>query len=661
MQAAGKVRKNSESDAPKPFYEFGPFRVDPLKRILLRDGQPVPLTGKAFDILVVLLEARGETLTKDRLMERVWAGTVVEEGNLSRNVSTLRKALGESPDQHRYIVTLPGLGYRFVAKVREVAKEAEEPAPQEAPPPQTISPHGAARPEPTTPLTSGPEALVEVRSWRLPGRTFALLASAVVVVVTFALIVAWWHRQLGRRAASPIRSLAVLPLANLSGDPSQEYFVDGITDELITDLAQVDALRVVSHTSVMRYKGGRTALPEIARELKVDAVVEGSVSRFGDEVRIRAQLVRVATDTHLWAQSYEGSVKDVLTLQSRVASAITRAIQVKLTPAQQARLDTTRPVDPTAHEAYLKGRYLWRQRTAESLKQSIDCFEQAIQKDPGYAEGYAGLADAYTVMVANDQMPTRAGMPQAEAAAQKALSLEVGLAEAHASLAFVKFNFDRDPPGAEREFRAALDLDPGYATAHHWYGAMLMWLGRFEQASREIQRARDIDPFSPGITAALASNYYFWGHYEDSLALTQQLLAANPTFYIVHSLLALNLAKKGMTEAAISEFEKSLALERHPYTLMWLGNLYGVSGRRHQALKLVEELARRSGPDQANAYPTAVIWAGLGENDRALDWLDKAFEERESDLVMIKVEPSFDRLRTNPRFQRLMRHIGLVS
>jgi TolB-like protein/DNA-binding winged helix-turn-helix (wHTH) protein/Flp pilus assembly protein TadD len=660
MQEVGKVRKNSEGDAPKLLYEFGPFRVDPLKRILLRDGAPVPLTGKAFDILVVLLEARGETLTKDRLMKCVWADTVVEEGNLSRNISSLRKALGESPDEHRYVVTLPGLGYRFVAKVREVRKETEGAALQDAPPLQTVSPPLGAHPEPTIPLTSGPEALLEVRSRRLPRRALALLAGAAVVAVTFALAVARWHRQLWGRAASPIHSLAVLPLENLSGDPNQDYFVEGITDELITDLAQVGAIRVVSHTSVMRYKGTRTALPEIARELKVDAVVEGSVSRFGDEVRIRAQLVRVATDTHLWAQSYEGSVKDVLTLQSRVAAAIARAIQVELTPVQQARLASARPVDPVAHEAYLKGRYLWRQRTAESLKQSIDCFEQAIQKDPGYAEGYAGLADAYTVMVANDQMPTRVGMPQAEAAAQKALSLDEALAEAHASLGFVRFNFDRDPPGAEREFRTALDLDPGYATAHHWYGVMLMWLGRFEQASQEIQRAHDIDPFSPGITAALASNYYFSGHYEDSLALTKELLAANPTFYIVHSLLALNLAKKGMLQAATSEFEKSLALERHPYTLMWLGNLYAVSGRRRQALEIIHELARRSGPNQAYAYPTAVIWAGLGENDTALDWLDKAFEERESDLVMLKVEPSFDRLRPNPRFQRLMRRLGLM-
>jgi TolB-like protein/tetratricopeptide (TPR) repeat protein len=490
----------------------------------------------------------------------------------------------------------------------------------------------------------------------------ALLAVAVVVAVTLALAVARWRRQLEeRRPASPIRSLAVLPLENLSGDPSQDYFVDGITDELITDLAQMGAIRVVSHTSVMRYKGTRKTLAEIARELKVDAVVEGSVSRFGDEVRIRAQLVRVATDTHLWAQTYEGSMKDVLTLQSRVAMAIARAIHVELTPAQKARLASTRPVDPTAHEAYLKGRYLWRQRTAESLKQSIDWFEQAIQKDPSYAEGYAGLADAYTVMVANDQMPTRVGMPQAEAAAQKALSLDEALAEAHTSLAFVMFNFDRDPPSAEREFRTALDLDPGYATAHHWYGVMLMWLGRFEQASQEIQRAHDIDPFSPGITAALASNYYFWGHYEDSLAVTHELLAVSPAFYFVHTSLALNLAKKGMTEAAISEFEKSLALERHPYTLMGLGNLYGVSGHQRQALELVHELARRSGPNQAYAYPTAVIWAGLGENDKALDWLDKAFEERETDLVMIKVEPSFDRLRPNLRFQRLMRRLGLTS
>lgn len=661
MQEVGKVRKNSESGATGPFYEFGPFRVDPVKRILLRDGQPVPLTGKAFDILLVLLEARGETLTKDQLMECVWAGTVVEEGNLSRNISTLRKALGESPDEHRYIVTLPGLGYRFVAKVREVEKEAEEAAPQDAPLLQTISSTSEARPEPTIPLTSGPEVLLEVRSRRFPRRTLALLAVAAVVVVTLTLAVARWHRELVGRAASPIRSLAVLPLENLSGDPSQDYFVDGITDELITDLAQLGALRVVSHTSVMRYKGARKALPEIARELKVDAVVEGSVSRVGDEVRIRAQLVRVATDTHLWAQSYEGSVKEVLTLQSRVAAAIARAIQVELTPAQQARLTSNRPVDPTAREAYLKGRYQWRQRTAESLKQSIDCFEQAIQKDPSYAEGYAGLADAYTVMVANDQMPTRVGMPQAEAAAQKALSLDEALAEPHTSLAFVKFNFDRDPPGAEHEFRTALELDPGYATAHHWYGVMLMWLGRFEQASQEIQRAHDLDPFSPGITAALALNYYFSRHYEESLALTRELLAAYPTFYIVHTVLALNQAKKGTTQAAIFEFEKSLALERHPYTLMWLGNLYGVSGRQQQALEIIHELARRSGPNQAYAYPTAVIWAGLGENDKALDWLDKAFEERESDLVMLKVEPSFDRLRPNPRFQRLMRRLGLTS
>jgi TolB-like protein/DNA-binding winged helix-turn-helix (wHTH) protein len=662
MHQAGKIRKNSESNSPKPLYVFGPFRVDPLKRILRREGQPVPLTAKALDILLVLLEARGETLTKDELMRRVWPDTVVEEGNLSRNISSLRKALGESPDEHRYIVTLPGLGYRFVAKAREVRnEEIEGVTPGDALPVGTISPGSELRPESTQSLTPEVQAVPEVWVRRLPRRTLTLLGGLLVVVVALALAIARWHGQLWGRAASPIRALAVLPLENLTGDPSQEYFADGITDELITDLTEVGTVRVVSHTSVMRYKGARKAVPEIARELKVDAVVEGSVARSGDEVRIRVQLVQAATDYHLWAQSYEGRIKDVLALQSRAATAIARAIQLNLTPAQQSRLASVRPVDPLAYEVYLKGRYLWGQRTAESLNQSIDCFEQAIQKDPGYAGAYAGLADAYTVMVVNDHLPTRVGMPLAEAAAQKALSLDQSLAEAHTSLGTVKFDFDRDPVNAEREFRTALNLDPGYATAHHWYGLMLTWLGRFEQASREFQSARDIDPFSPGVTSAMGTNDYFWGHYEDSMALAHELLAANPEFYFGHLLLALNEERKGATQAAISEFEKSLALERHPGAIMWLGNLYGVSGHRQQALKLLEELARRSSGNQTYAYQAAVIWTGLGENDKALDWLNKAFEEHESDLMMIKVEPCFDRLRPDRRFQRLIRRLGLVS
>jgi TolB-like protein/DNA-binding winged helix-turn-helix (wHTH) protein/lipoprotein NlpI len=662
MHHAGKIRKISESNTPKPLYVFGPFRADPLKRILLREGQPVPLTAKAFDILLVLLEAQGETLTKDELMHRVWPDTVVEEGNLSRNISTLRKALGESPDEHRYIVTLPGLGYRFVANAREVRNEETEGATrQDAPRVTVISPRSEPYPESTQPVASEVEAVPGVWARHLPRRTLTLLGGTVVVVVAFGFAVARWHNQSLGRAAPPIRALAVLPLENLSGDPAQEYFADGITDELITDLARVGTVRVVSHTSVTRYKGVRKPLPEIARELKVDAVVEGSVTRLGDEVRIRVQLVRAATDSHLWAQSYEGRVKDVLALQSRAAIAMARAIQLNLTPAQQTRLASVRSVDPLAYEAYLKGRYLWAQRTAESLNKSIDCFERAIQKDPGYAPAYAGLGDAYTVMVVNDHMPIRVGMPLAEAAAQKALSLDDSLAEAHTSLATVKFDFDRDPFNAEREFRIALNLDPGYATAHHWYGLMLMWLGRFGQASEEIQRAREVDPFSRGVTSAMGTNDYFWGHYEDSMALAHELIAANPEFYFGHLLLALNEERKGEARTAISEFEKSLALERHPGAMMWLGNLYGVSGHRQQALKLLEELARRSNDNRTYAYQAAVIWAGLGENDKALDSLDKAFEEHESDLMMIKVEPCFDRLRPDPRFQRLMRRLGLVS
>ncbi len=459
-------------------------------------------------------------------------------------------------------------------------------------------------------------------------------------------------RLLGGPAPGPITSLAVLPLENLMGDPEQEYFVDGMTEALISELAQIGALKVISRTSVMRFKGTDKSLPEIARDLGVDGIIEGSVLRAGDQVRITAQLIEGATDRHLWASSYERDLSNILALQSEVARAIAREIKIKLTPREQARLASPRPVNTEVYQLYLRGRYHWNQRTQEGFKKGLEFFEQALETDPTYPLAYAGLAETYSLLANYFFLPPQEAFPRAKAAATKALEIDDTLAEAHTSLAFARHHYDWDWSGAEGEYKRALELNPGYATAHQWYAEYLTTVGRHEEAIAEIRRAQELDPLSLVIDANVGRLLYSTRQYDRAIEELQNTLMLDPNYFWAHVFLGMAFEQKGMYAEAMAEAQKVVALGGGGPNVV-LTRAYAASGRTDDARKVLKALQQRYGED-VESYSMGGIHAALGEQDEAFAWLEKAFEENSFFLVFLRADPRFDPLRTDPRFADLL-------
>jgi TolB-like protein/Flp pilus assembly protein TadD len=461
-------------------------------------------------------------------------------------------------------------------------------------------------------------------------------------------------------APTGIRSLVVLPLDNLSGEASQDYFADGMTDELITDLAQISALRVISRTSAMVYKGARKPLPQIARELNVDAVVEGTVLRSGDQVRITAQLIQAADDKHLWAESYEGNVRDTLALQNKVAAAIAEQIRIKLNPQEQAALKNAKVVNPEAYESYLKGRYFWNKRTASGLKVGLAYFNQAIEEDPKYAQAYSGLADTYALLGdwQYSVMTPKEALPKAKAAAMKALELDDSLSEAHNSLAFCLEGFDWDFGSAEKEFRRAIDLNPGYATAHHWYSWHLSLVGRNSEAITEMRKAENLDPLSLIINADLAELLLIAHLPDESIQQSRKTIEMDANFALAHSQLGQGYLEKLMFGEAIAEMQKAIQLSGGTPTFTAnLARAYAASGKTAAAVELLNDLKKGSASGDQHSSEIAMIYVALGDKDQAMSWLEKSYEERFNPGVLLR--PGFDPLRSDPRFQDLVRRIGL--
>jgi TolB-like protein/tetratricopeptide (TPR) repeat protein len=502
---------------------------------------------------------------------------------------------------------------------------------------------------------------------RAPGRRTALIASASVALAVFAVFVGMRVGALRNRddavAARPhIESLAVLPLENLSRDPEQGYFVDGITDALIANLAKISSLRVISRTSVMQYKSARRPLPEIAQALKVDAVVEGSVQRAGDRVRITAQLIHAQTDRHLWAESYDRDLRDVLALQSEVARAIAREIRITLTPGEQARLAAARPVDPVAHEAYLKGEHFWHLATESSVTKSVEYFEEAVRFDPQFALGYAGLSAAHHLLASAQWVADKEAYPKARAAAVKAISLDEGLSRAHASLAFVMYQFDRDWAGAEREFKLAIDLEPGSQFAHHAYATYLNQMGRPEDALREIQRALALDPFSALTNNSAGSVHAEAGRLEDALSKYQRSLELSPASPIPHNGMGRVFLRQRKYDLAIAEFEQARRLSGHaPRFLASVGYAYGVAGRKREAVAILTELKKIARQRYVSAVDLAALAAAVGEEEQAYGWLQQAFEDSEDGLLLLNSSGAFDELRGQSRFEALVRRMAFPS
>jgi TolB-like protein/Flp pilus assembly protein TadD len=590
------------------------------------------------------------------LRGRLWPTESFGDFDQALNIAIgkLRGALGDSAENPRFIETLPKRGYRFVADVSVLDADAR-PRRLESIAGDLTGSQEKKKTEPEhTPQVAGLAVAPNRGPW--PTRRVTV---AVALVLSLSIVAVWLFRSRGPAPAG-IRSIAVLPLENLSGDASQNYFADGMTDELISDLAQISALRVISRTSVMVYKGARKPLPQIARELNVDAVIEGTVLRSGDQVRITAQLIEASTDKHLWSQSYGGELRDTLALQNRVASAIADQIRINLTPREQAALKSAKAVNPEAYESYLKGRYFWNKRTGDSLKIALAYFKQAIEEDPNYAKAYSGLADTYALLGDWQYavMTPKEAFPKAKAAAIKALELDNTLGEAHNSLAFVLDGFDWDLDAGGNEFQRAIELNPGYATAHHWYAWHLTLLGRFDEAIAEMRKAENLDPLSLIINADLAELLGLAHSYDESIRQSLKTIEMDPNFALAHNQLAQAYLQKHMYSEAIAELQKAVKLSGDSPTCMAnLARAYIASGKRSEAVKLLDDLKKRSNPGYSYAAEIAMIYASMGDNDQAMSWLEKGFEERFNPGVLLR--PGFDPLRSDPRFQNLLHGVGL--
>ena len=462
--------------------------------------------------------------------------------------------------------------------------------------------------------------------------------------------------------AGPIRSLAVLPLENLSNESSEDYFADGMTEELITQLGQIRSLRVISRTSVMTYKSGRKSLTEIARELHVEAVVEGSVLRSGDQVRINAQLIAVPADRHMWAQSYTGDLCDTLALQSRVASAIAEQIRATLDPRERAILAKSKMVNPEAYEAYLKGRYFWNKRTGDGLKKATAYFTRAIEIDANYAEGYSGLADSYAL--SGDWkygvLPGREAFAQAKMAAAKALALDDSLGEAHASLALALDLYEWDWKAAEAEYQRAIELKPGYAPAHQWYSWHLIMMGRNSEGISELRKAESLDPLSLIVSADIANALRVARRYDEAVQQSEKTLDMDANFAVGHFELGQALVQKQLYDRAIAELQRAIELSGPSGAFESnLAHVYGVLGRKEEAVKILKDLESRHNENPSVAADIALIYVGLGDRDQALMWLNRAYDARFKASILL--HPVFDPLRVDVRFKDLLGRIGLLE
>ena len=629
---------------------FGVFELDLRAGELRKRGVRVRLQQQPFQVLAILIAQAGQVVSREELQKTVWpADTFVDfDHGLNKAINKIREALGDSAESPRFVETVARRGYRFIADVR-IAEAASPPS--SAPP--------AVQPLPATDARDrhGPAGLVTKLTDVLPAATWKI---STFVLLALLASLAVWKVYSGNRPSPIIRSLAVLPLESLSNDASQDYFADGMTDELITDLGRISALRVISRTSVMAYKHTRKSLQQIAHELNVDAVVEGTVLRSGDQVRITAQLIEAAEDRHVWSQSYQGELRDTLALQNSVARAIAEQIRISLSSQEQAALKGGTEVNPVAYESYLRGRYFWNKRTADGLKVALAYFTQAIDEDPKYAEAYSGLADTYALLGDWQYavMTPKEALPKAKAAAIKALELDSALGEAHNSLAFCLDGFDWDLNAAGKEFQRAIELNPGYATAHHWYAWHLALLHRDDDAIIEMRKAQSLDPLSLVINADLAELLAIAHSYDESIRWSRKTIEMDPNFGLAHNHLGEAYLQKHMLSEAVAELTEAVKLSNgSPTCLANLARAYAASGRKSDAETLLSDLKKRSSPGQSLAAEIAAIYASLGDADQAMRWLERGYEERFNPGVLIR--PGFDPLRSDPRFEDLVRRVGL--
>ncbi|HEY1676328.1 MAG TPA: winged helix-turn-helix domain-containing protein [Candidatus Sulfotelmatobacter sp.] len=621
---------------------FDNFELDLRAGELRKGGVKLRLQGQPIQVLGVLLNSPGDLVTREELRAQVWAAeTFVDfDHSLHNAVARIRETLGDSAESPRYIETLPRRGYRFIGSVERVG------LPEPAPVASTMPLPGIELPVPAK--SSGKHSTLRLVGWAV----LALVASLLVVAAAY----------LRGSAAPTVRSIAVLPLANFSGDPAQEYFADGMTDELITDLAKVSSLRVISRTSVMRYKGAKKSLPEIARELNVDGIIEGSVTRSGQRIRITAQLLYGPTDKHIWAETYERDLGDVLSLQSDVAQAIAQQVRVQLTPQTRASLKAARPVNPEAYDAYLRGRYYMGNdfTTAKPLFAAKDQFEEAVRKDPTFARAYSGLADAYLYLGLFRAITPEAADRATEDALQHALALDDSIGEAHDTLGSLDWHFRMDFDAAEREFDKSIGLAPSYSCAHEDRADLMAFLGRRDEARTEIAKSRELDPsVSSAITESGAD--YQMRDYDGLIEASRRGIAANPNEWLEHYYLGVGYEGTGKRLEAVSEYQRAMELSGgDDDAAAGLGYAYAALGNQGETRKILSDLEKKSKRSYVSPYMLAALHAELEEKDKALELLDAASRTKALDISWhLKSDPRMDNLRSDPRFENLLRRAGL--
>jgi TolB-like protein/DNA-binding winged helix-turn-helix (wHTH) protein/Tfp pilus assembly protein PilF len=603
---------------------FRKFELDLASGELYKDGQKVPLPPKAFEVLRALVEYPGEVVTRDDLRAGLWpADTFVEfEDSLNHAVNRLRRVLGDSAEDPQFIETLPRFGYRFIAPT------SGNDAPEVPPKPR--------------------------RRFLVPLLVSALALSAVIAVLLAYDVGGLRRRLMGRPADPAIRSLAVLPLSNLTGDPQQEYFADGMTDALITDLAKIHGVKVISRTSVMQFKNVQKPLPEIARALGVDGIVEGSVQRSGERVRVTAQLIRAATDTHLWSESYERDTRDVLSLQGEIARDVAREIKLALTSEESSHLSRLRPVNPVAYELYLKAQYHYYKWRAEDFREAIEFFQKAIDADPHWAPPYAGLANSYGWLWIAGALPPQEALPRFNAALKTALEIDNTLPEAHYTMAAAAFYYRWDWDEAEREFRTTLALQPSLVEARFEYAWFLSSMGRFPEAIAEARRAVERDPLSVSANLALGSVYSV--NRDDDLAIaqlrrTEEIEPNDPRAY---EFLSGIYEEKQMYGEAIQQLQKAATLRgAPPAELAGLERAYQQSGPKGYRLWQLAQAKRRNAP-----YDIAMAYARLGDASQSMHWLEKSYQQHDWQMVQLRSIRAWDPIRSDPRFQDLLRRMN---
>jgi DNA-binding winged helix-turn-helix (wHTH) protein/TolB-like protein/Flp pilus assembly protein TadD len=608
----------------------------------------IPLNAKAFDLLVFLVENAGRVLGKDEIMEGVWEGQFVEEANLTVQISTLRKALNENKEAPRFLVTVPGKGYKFVAEVERAGQEI------------IIEKHQFKQividEEIDQPATPGPD---KSGQWRERDQRMFL---AGIGLILLALLGFFAFQYLYRPPKTEINSLAVLPFSNQTADPGTEYLSDGVAESIIHLLSGVSSLRVLSRNSSFRYREPTPDARKIGKELNVEAVLTGRIVLLGENISVRTELISAADNSVIWGDQVTGKFSDVEKLQAHIAQSISQKLQLKLSGADEKRLKKRQSENSEVYRLYLLGRFNLNKLSDEGFYKGRDYFQQAIDLDPQYAPAYAGLAESYNRLSGYNAISPNEGYSKARAAAEKALELDDQLAEAYATLGSVRHFYDWDWAGAEKAFKTALDINPNNSSSHQLYSYFLSSMGRFEEAIAEMRRARELDPLTLEFTSGIGDIYYYQRQYDLALEYYRKALEMEQNAGIIYWSIGNVHVQKGMYKEAIDDYQMSIPLSGgSPDEPASLAYALALSGKRGEALKILETLNQKSRQSYVSPAIIAVIYAGLGEKDRAFEWLEKAYQGRDMLLVLLKVEPIFDKLRDDPRFTELLKKMGLLQ